>query len=79
MCLNGCSLKLQSIKKAAFLYAFNGNSFINSVWARLGFLLELFFFLIYLFWDINLSDYYKIARVINWNDLSELGITELPV
>ena len=31
MCLNGCYLKLESIK-VAFLYALNGNSFINIVY-----------------------------------------------
>ena len=35
MCLSGCCLELQSIK-VAFLYAFNGNSCINSVISLIG-------------------------------------------
>ena len=41
MCLYGCYLELQSIE-VAFLYAFNGNSFINSEWARLGFFVRIY-------------------------------------
>jgi hypothetical protein len=64
MCLKGCYLELQPIE-VAFLYAFNGDNFINTVWAPLEFLPNLFSSLIYLFWNITLWDYFKIARVIN--------------
>ena len=64
MCLNGCYLELQTIE-VVFLYAFNGNNFINSIWAELGLLLDLFFSFIYVFWNITLWDCIKIARVIN--------------
>jgi hypothetical protein len=63
MCLKGCYLELQLIEDV-FLYTFNGNSFISSVWVYSGFLLNLLSFFVYLSWNITLWDYFKAARVI---------------
>ena len=59
MCLNGLYLELQSIE-VAFLYSLNGNSFINSVWALLRVLLDVFFF-----FYISVLKYYSLRLLQN--------------